>query len=84
MSPKGNHTIAIINGTENYDHLKMSLSDIIKDAEELKSVTINGYILCCFPRYPLNVIQFPTISGLDLTLCQEKDKHVKLYPTNWL
>lgn len=24
------------------------------------------------------------IIGLDLTLHQEKDKHVKLYPTNWL
>ena len=42
MSPKGNHTIAIINGTENYDHLKMSLSDIIKEVEQLKSLTING------------------------------------------
>ena len=29
-------------------------------------------------------IQFPTINGLDLTLCQEKDKHINLYPTNWL
>ena len=42
MSPKGNHTIAIINGTENYDHLKTSLSDIIKEVEELKSITVNG------------------------------------------
>ena len=35
MSPKGNHTTAIINGTENYDLLKMSLSDIIKEVEQL-------------------------------------------------
>ena len=29
-------------------------------------------------------IQFPKINGLDLTLYQEKDQHVKLFPTNWL
>ena len=39
---KESHTIAIINGIENYDHLKMSLSDIIKEVEKLKSLTING------------------------------------------
>ena len=42
MSPKGNHTIAIINGTENYHHLKTSLSDIIKEVEELTSITVNS------------------------------------------
>ena len=40
MSSKGNHTIAIINGTENYDLLKMSLSDIIKEVEQLTSLTV--------------------------------------------
>ena len=51
MSTKGNHTIAIINGTENHHHLKTSLSDIIKEVEELISITVNSttfQVIFCF------------------------------------
>lgn len=41
MSPCGNHTLAIINGTEDYEALKNSLSDLIKEVTELKSITVN-------------------------------------------
>ena len=41
MSPRGNHTIAIINGTENYEALKTAMSDVITEVKELKSVTVN-------------------------------------------
>ena len=41
MSPCGNHTLAIINGTENYKALKNTLSDLIKEVTELKSITVN-------------------------------------------
>ena len=52
MSPKGNHIIAIINGSENYDALKAALSDIIKEVTELTEIEVNGitfkteYFLC--------------------------------------
>ena len=52
ISPKGNHTIAIINGSENYDALKAALSDIIKEVTELTEIEVNGitfkieYFLC--------------------------------------
>ena len=48
MSPKGNHTIAIINGSKNYD----ALSDIIKEVAEFTEIEVNGitskieYFLC--------------------------------------
>ena len=42
MSPNGNHTIAIINETENYHHFKTSLPDIIKEEEELTLITVNS------------------------------------------
>ena len=48
MSPNGNHTIPIINGTENYHNLKTSLPDIIKEVEELTLITVNSslYSFC--------------------------------------
>ena len=51
-SPKGNHTIAVINGTEDYELLKTSLSDIIEEIRTLSSITMNNvtfpiaYYLC--------------------------------------
>ena len=41
MPPGGNHTIAIIKGTEDYDTLKTALSDLSKEIEELTTMTIN-------------------------------------------
>ena len=52
MSPKGNHTIAIINSTESYDVLAMTLADIRDEVKRLTSVEVNGhefsieYFLC--------------------------------------
>ena len=42
MSPKGNHTLAIINGTEDYDLLKISLSDLVEEVKCLSSIMIKG------------------------------------------
>ena len=39
MSPKGNHTIAIIDACDNYDALQTALSDIIKEVGELHTIT---------------------------------------------
>ena len=53
MSPGGNHTVAIINGTEKYKHLKSALVDIIKEVSELKTLSVDQnkfeieYFLCC-------------------------------------
>ena len=50
----GNHTLAIINGTEKYEHLKTALADIIKEVSELKTLLVDQnkfeieYFLCCF------------------------------------
>ena len=38
-SPRGNHTIALINTTENYDNLSESLKDLTTEIAELKSIT---------------------------------------------
>lgn len=42
MSPKGNHTLAIINATENYNALKTALADFIKEVVELTVIEISG------------------------------------------
>ena len=39
-SPTGNHSIAIMQVPENYDSLSSCLTDIVKEASELKSVTV--------------------------------------------
>ena len=41
-SPVGNHSLVILQVRENYDSLAGSLTDIINEARELQSVTING------------------------------------------
>ena len=52
MSPKGNHTIAIISSTESYEVLKTTLSDIREEVEKLTCVEVDGqnfhieYFLC--------------------------------------
>ena len=52
MSPNGNHTLAIINGTEKYESLKTALSDLIMEVRDLKSVTVDDltfkieYFIC--------------------------------------
>lgn len=40
MSPKGNHTLTIINGTEDYDLLRTSLSDLIEEVKNMSSLMI--------------------------------------------
>ena len=53
MSPSGNHTLAIINDTENYELLKTALADIITEVSKLHSLYIDEhnfkveYFLCC-------------------------------------
>jgi len=53
MSPGGIHTLAIINGTEKYEHLKTALADTIKEVSELKTLSVDQnkfeieYFLCC-------------------------------------
>ena len=52
ISPKGNHTIAIINSTESYEVLATTLSDIRDEVKKLTSVEVDGhnfsieYFLC--------------------------------------
>ena len=43
MSPKGNHTLAIINGTEDYNLLKISLSDLIEKVKDLYTFPIEYF-----------------------------------------
>ena len=43
MSPSGNHTIAIVNGSEKYEHLKTALGDVITEPCELKTLTVDQY-----------------------------------------
>ena len=38
MSPKGNHALAIINGTEDYDLPITSLSDLVEEVKHLSSI----------------------------------------------
>lgn len=51
-SPRGNHTVAIVNGTEDYGRLKISLSDVVSEVERLATVAVNDktfpveYFLC--------------------------------------
>ena len=40
-SPKGNHTIALVNTTEQYDNLSEALDDITNEVKNLKSLTVN-------------------------------------------
>ena len=42
LSPGGNHTVAILNATEDYDILSESLVDIRSKISSIKSVKING------------------------------------------
>ena len=44
MSPSGNHTIAIINGSEKYEHLETALRDVIAEVCELQTLTVNHYV----------------------------------------
>ena len=41
-SPFGNHSLAILQGPEDYNALATSLSDIVKEASELQSIEIDG------------------------------------------
>ena len=43
MSPSGNHTLAIINDTENYELLKTALADIITEVSKLHSLYIDEH-----------------------------------------
>jgi len=51
-SARGNHAIAIINSSENYDDLKVALTDIRNEVESLTSIIVDGmkfpieYFLC--------------------------------------
>lgn len=40
MAADGNHLVAIIKVTENYDKLAIALADIRKDVESLKHVSV--------------------------------------------
>ena len=40
-SPRGNHTIALLNAGEDYDQLSESLEDIQDEIKQLKSITVD-------------------------------------------
>ena len=42
MNDKGNYVLAIIKTTENYDNLKESLADLIKEMSNLKEITVKN------------------------------------------
>ena len=46
MSPKGNHTIAIINSTESYDVLATTLSDICDEVKRLTTLEVDDHTFC--------------------------------------
>ena len=76
-----NLSIAIHNHKNTTEYLRANVLKIdfesIIMGEKLSGIKVNT-------AQKMLRIQFPTINGLDLTLCPEKDKHIKLYPTNWL
>lgn len=41
-SPNGNHTIALLNTTENYDNLTEALENIANEVKTLQSITVDG------------------------------------------
>ena len=41
-SPNGNHTIALINTTEDYNNLLEALENIVSEIESLQSITVDG------------------------------------------
>ena len=43
-APKGNHTIALLNTTEEYDNLVEALDDIVTEIYNLKSLTVNSVL----------------------------------------
>lgn len=43
-SAKGNHTLAILKVSENYNDLAAGLKDIIEEAKDLEVVTIEGKV----------------------------------------
>ena len=43
MSPKGNHTVAIIRGSENYKELEEALCDLYNEVARLTSITVDGF-----------------------------------------
>ena len=43
-APRGNHTIALINTTEEYDNLVEALDDITTEINNLKSLTVNNVL----------------------------------------
>lgn len=43
-SASGNHTIAILKVNEDYDELAAGLEDVVKEAEDLEVLTINGRV----------------------------------------
>ena len=45
MTPSGNHTLAILNGTESYDRLKVALEDIITEVYNLQGRLITAKVV---------------------------------------
>ena len=46
MSPKGNHTIAIINSTESYEVLAATLSTLRDEVKKMTAVEVDGHTFC--------------------------------------
>ena len=42
-SPSGNHTIAMLNAQEKYEHLSHAVKDIANEIESIQSITIDGH-----------------------------------------
>ena len=69
-SPRGNHTIAIINSTEKYEDLEIALSDIQSEVQTLTSITFDGmnfpieYFLCSDLKF------LAIICGIESATCK--------------
>ena len=84
MSPKCNHTIAIINASENYDVLKTASSDIIKEVAELTAIEVNGitfnieYFLCSDLKFLAIICGIEAVNSTYACIwckCPSNDRH---------
>jgi len=41
-APSGNHTIALLNTTEDYENMAKAMENVVQEGKMLKSITVNG------------------------------------------
>ena len=42
-APRGNHVLALVNTTEDYDHLEEAIQDIADEIKFTNCITVNGF-----------------------------------------